>query len=61
MDIKIDDPDTVAIIHDYTRYLQQVDEIESSVDQAAESMLLGFIDEHVQFRSWRRMQDHAKL
>lgn len=59
MDIQFRDPDTVSLINDYIRYLSQVDGIKGSADQIAESMVLGFIDEHAQFRSWRRMQAQA--
>ena len=56
MDIQISDPDTISLINDYVQYLSQVDGIRGSADQIAESMVLGFIDEHTQFRSWRRTQ-----
>lgn len=59
MDIEISDPDTVLLINDYIRYLRQVDGIKGSMDQVAESMLLGFIDEHAQFRCWRKNQTLA--
>ena len=59
VDIQIRDPDTVLLIHDYIRYLSQVDGVKGTADQIAESMVLGFIDEHAQFRSWRRTQAQA--
>lgn len=61
MDIEINDPDTVLLINDYVRYLRQVDGVKGSTDQVAESMLLGFIDEHTQFRCWRKTQTQAML
>jgi len=61
LDIEINDPDTVLLINDYIRYLRQVDGVKGSADQVAESMLLGFIDEHTQFRYWRKTQAQARL
>lgn len=61
VDIEINDPDTVLLINDYVRYLRQVDGVKGSTDQVAESMLLGFIDEHAQFRCWRKTQTQAML
>lgn len=61
MDIEISDPDTVLLINDYIRYLKQVDGVRGSADQVAESMLLGFIDEHTQFRNWRRTHAQPTL
>lgn len=56
MDIQIRDPDTILLIRDYIRYLSQVDGIKGSAGQITESMVLGFTDEHAQFRSWRKAQ-----
>lgn len=61
VDIEISDPDTVLLINDYIRYLKQVDGVRGSADQVAESMLLGFIDEHTQFRNWRRTHAQPTL
>lgn len=60
MDIEISDPDTVSLINDYVRYLRQVDGVNGSTHEVAESMVLGFVDEHAQFRNWRRMQAQSR-
>ncbi len=51
--ITISDPDTIALLQKYQRFIEQTDSVDGSLDQIAEGLILGSIDEHPQFTQWR--------
>jgi len=51
--VKIRDPETIALLQRYERFLQVEDECEGSMDQIAEGLILGFLDEHRRFAAWQ--------
>lgn len=52
MQITITDPATIDLLQRYAQYLEKVDGVTGTMDQLAEGMILGFLDEHTQFRWW---------
>ncbi|KLA49991.1 hypothetical protein [Xanthomonas euvesicatoria] len=52
--IQITDPQTIALLQSYGEYLSEVDETSGTIDQMAEGLIIGLLDEHSHFRHWRR-------
>ena len=52
--MSITDPDTVALLERYRQYVDQVDGQKGTLDQLAEGLMLGMLDEHNRFREWSR-------
>ncbi|MDI9239449.1 hypothetical protein QLQ15_11095 [Lysobacter sp. LF1] len=52
--ISITDPDTVVLLERYRQYVDQVDGEKGTLDQLAEGLMLGMLDEHNRFREWSR-------
>lgn len=57
--IKITDPETAALLRQYTQYIAQVDGVTGSLSQVAEGLVLGYLDEHSQFREWSNTTEIA--
>jgi hypothetical protein len=52
--ITITDPETVVLLERYRQYVDQVDGERGTLDQLAEGLMLGMLDEHNRFREWSR-------
>jgi len=52
--ISITDADTVALLERYRHYVDQVDGESGTLEQLAEGLMLGMLDEHHRFREWSR-------
>lgn len=52
MQITISDPDTIQAIQRYALFVETVDGVTGTIDQLAEGLILGMLDEHWQFRAW---------
>ena len=52
--ITLDDPDTIALLREYSRFIEQADAAQGTIDQVAEGLILMYLDEHGDFVQWRR-------
>jgi len=50
--ITIEDPDTILLLQKYRRFIAQEDAVDGSMDEIAEGLILGLLDEHRRFASW---------
>lgn len=50
--ITISDPETVALLCRYEQYVDQVDGVLGTIDQLAEGLMLGSLDQHQRFWQW---------
>lgn len=57
--VQINDPQTLEILGRYGIYVQDVDGVTGTLDQLAEGLILGMLDEHGRFRDWCRRQPTA--
>ena len=57
--IRITDPETAALLRQYRQYVDQVDGVTGSISQLAEGLMLGSLDEHLQFREWSNTKEMA--
>lgn len=54
--VVIDDPATIQLLAKYRQFIAQEDFVEGTLDQAAEGLLLGCLDEHHRFNTWCKNQ-----
>ncbi len=54
--ITISDPSTLALLQQYGQYVHQVDGERATMDELAEGLMLGMLDEHQRFREWSSHQ-----
>jgi hypothetical protein len=50
--VTIDDPATIQLLTRYRQFIAQEDNAEGTLDQAAEGLILGCLDEHHRFNVW---------
>lgn len=55
LNITITDPQTIALLRQYSHYISQVEQIEGTLDELAQGLVVGCIDEHPAFRRWCRV------
>jgi hypothetical protein len=58
--VKIDDPATIQLLARYRQFISQEDHVEGTLDQAAEGLILGCLDEHHRFNAWCQYQAAAE-
>lgn len=52
--INITDPQTIALLQKYRQYVSQVERVDGSLDEIAQGLVIGCIDENSEFRHWCR-------
>lgn len=60
--ITVTDQTTIGLIRLYRQYVREQDQIEGTVRDLAEGLVITFLDEHHRFREWRKanaMNTHA--
>lgn len=55
--IKLNDPDTIAILQHYSLFISLHDGVDGTLEQAAEGLILGCLDEHTRFVKWKQGLD----
>jgi len=55
--VTITDPATIELLYRYRHYVEQVDDVRASVEQLTEGLVIGLLDGHDRFNSWRRSID----
>lgn len=50
--VTIDDAATIQLLARYRQFIAQEDLVEGTLDQAAEGLILGCLDEHHRFNAW---------
>lgn len=50
--ITISDPETIALLDRYKKYVGEIDGVRGTIDQLAEGLMLGSLDLHNRFQRW---------
>lgn len=58
--VTITDPATIQLLARYRQFIAQEDQVEGTLDQAAEGLILGCLDEHDRFNTWCHDQPAAQ-
>lgn len=60
--ITITDPDTIALLRSYRRFIGEVDQVSGPVtlSDAAEGLVIGCLDEHQRFRAWQQRNKEVR-
>jgi len=58
--VTITDPATIQLLARYRQFIAQEDQVEGTLDQAAEGLILGCLDEHHRFNTWCQDQPAAQ-
>lgn len=53
------DPETIRLMLRYAQYISLRDGVTGTVEQVAEGVILGFLDEHPNFNEWHRVVNTA--
>ncbi|MGH8038891.1 MAG: hypothetical protein ACRES5_17260 [Pseudomonas sp.] len=52
------DPQTISLLQQYSQYVSQVESVNGSLDEFAEGLVIGCLDENPAFRQWCRASRH---
>ena len=56
--ITITDPATIEMLAQYQEFIRAKDDCEGTIDQVAEGLMLGYLDEHDDFVDWTASREH---
>ena len=55
------DPETIALVMRYAQFMEQRDGVGGTIEQVAEGLIIGYLDEHPSFVQWHRAATAAML
>lgn len=52
--ITFDDPDTIKLLLQYRAFIESEDDVQGTIREMAEGLIVGCLDDHSRFQSWSK-------